>query len=190
MTAQPSPDLPDNLQRQRDDWRARCEQAWTQLDQAQADLAAMTARAHTAENQLAEIERWCRIADHGQALKSGIPGSIGALGTGDIRKAIREAAQQHDETGPQTAPSSPRSAQQATVEGSDAGSPEGGSGGAAYLVGCPAEVWDGPYVYRCGMGVDVCARHGRFEPALRCAVTPGCRWANGHLRPCYVGSAE
>lgn len=30
--------------------------------------------------------------------------------------------------------------------------------------GCPERVWDGDfYPYHCGMGVDVCARHGRFR---------------------------
>lgn len=83
MTAQPSPDLPDSLQRPRmqsrfprqvgndtvdlaeavadgddpnsDDWKARCEQAWGQLDQAEADLAAMTARAESAEARVNEL---------------------------------------------------------------------------------------------------------------------------------------
>jgi hypothetical protein len=29
--------------------------------------------------------------------------------------------------------------------------------------GCPAKRWDGPYSYRCGLGVGICAVHGRYK---------------------------
>lgn len=29
--------------------------------------------------------------------------------------------------------------------------------------GCPEIVWDGPYQFRCSMGIDRCGQHGRFE---------------------------
>lgn len=28
--------------------------------------------------------------------------------------------------------------------------------------GCPERIFDGPYVMRCGLGINVCARHGQF----------------------------
>jgi hypothetical protein len=28
--------------------------------------------------------------------------------------------------------------------------------------GCPETVWDGPYSYRCSLGINKCARHGNF----------------------------
>jgi len=55
-----------------------------------------------------------------------------------------------------------------------------------YLHGCPVEVWDGPYLYRCALGSDglVCARHGRFERAKRCTEEPSCRRPHGHGGRC------
>jgi hypothetical protein len=57
---------------------------------------------------------------------------------------------------------------------------------AEYLRGCPAEVWDGPYLYRCALGGDglVCAQHGRFERARRCTRVSGCGWPLGHGGTC------
>jgi hypothetical protein len=31
------------------------------------------------------------------------------------------------------------------------------------LPGCPEMVWDGPYKYRCSLGIDVCSIHGKFD---------------------------
>lgn len=28
--------------------------------------------------------------------------------------------------------------------------------------GCPEIIWDGPYNWRCGLGINKCARHGYF----------------------------
>lgn len=54
------------------------------------------------------------------------------------------------------------------------------------LPGCPVEVWDGPYQYRCalGAGVNRCAYHGPFTPARKCAVEPNCRRPEGHRGRC------
>lgn len=55
------------------------------------------------------------------------------------------------------------------------------------LAGCPYEVWDGPYQYRCGQGKsprDECARHGRYVRAYLCTREPGCRRPEQHGGRC------
>jgi len=34
------------------------------------------------------------------------------------------------------------------------------------IPGCPEIRWDGPYSYRCGMGIEECHIHGKFETKL------------------------
>lgn len=55
-----------------------------------------------------------------------------------------------------------------------------------FLPGCPVDVWDGPYIMRCGLGGshNVCAYHGPFIPARRCLATPRCRSIAGHRGRC------
>lgn len=101
----------------RNDWKARCEQAWGQLDQAQADLAAMTARAHTAEAVVDAGRRWLNA-----------PSVEGDYST---EYELERAIVAHDGTGPLRPPASTLTARESTVEGSDAGNPENSSGGAA-----------------------------------------------------------
>lgn len=55
---------------------------------------------------------------------------------------------------------------------------------AELLNGCPVEVWDGPYLHRCGLGIDRCAYHGPFERARRCGAQEGCRRPEGHGGRC------
>lgn len=38
--------------------------------------------------------------------------------------------------------------------------------------GCPVERWDGPYRQRCGMGIDNCYLHGKFELRTPPGVDP------------------
>jgi len=45
-------------------------------------------RADQAEAAIARVLELCKLADHGQARKSGFAAAMGALGTGDIRGAI------------------------------------------------------------------------------------------------------
>jgi len=56
------------------------------------------------------------------------------------------------------------------------------------LAGCPVEVWDGPYMYRCSLGTNRCAYHGPFTPAARCTGQrrngDRCRRPVGHGGKC------
>lgn len=111
----------------RDDWKARCEQAWTQLDQAQADLAAMTARTDQLAATLTRVL--------GAFYERGHPGypayRSGWVSETNLAEWQRVAV---TETAPGTAPASTWTGPQATVVGVDGpdgpGGSEGDSGGA------------------------------------------------------------